>query len=394
MKEKKQDSDVIIVGGGPVGSLMAVFSASHGFRTILIDQVDPTSTLTDEFDGRTTSIAYGSTCILEEAGVWKLLISKAHPIHRIIVSDYQEAGQLDYFSNDVGDHPLGYMVENRYLRKALYARTQALKDALQWIAPAKIKTLEQGEFKSKLILESGAVLEAPLVIAADGKTSMLRSYAGIEVRKWAYDQSCLVFVAEHSLSHDDTAYERFHPNGPLATLPLDNQCSAIVWTDTPDLAQALYGLPEAEFNLKLNKRFGERLGRIHLKGQRWVYPLSGGLARTLVSQRLALIGDAGHSIHPVAGQGMNLGIRDVKSLSDLLLKAKSLGGDIGSQTLLSQYDKARKVDNASMAGMTHGLVRLFSNDYITLRKIRSLGLGLVSKLPRTKKALTRHAMGL
>lgn len=387
-----QAFDVIIVGGGPVGALMGCLTASQGLAVAIIDKVAPSVSLQAAFDGRTTSIAYGSSLILQEAGVWPYLESHAHPIHHIHVADSKGTGFLTFNGAAVGDNPLGYMIENRFLRHALLQRCRDLP-TLVYKAPETIVSTTQDHFKAHVFLQGDETLEAPLLISAEGRVSALRDKAGIPCRTWRYNQSCLVFVATHEHPHQSTAYENFHPNGPFATLPMDSHRSAIVWTEKQSLAQDIYDLEEAKFNKEMNRRF-EALGRLSLEGQKWIYPLSGLLAKSLVGQRLALVGDAGHAIHPVAGQGMNLGIRDAKTLSELLVSAKKLGGDLGSQTLLQTYSRKRRLDNASMAGMSHGLIRLFSNDNEPLRRIRSGGLSIVNRIPFIKKRITHHAMGL
>lgn len=390
---KIESFDAIIIGGGLIGSLMGCLLASKSLNVAIIEKQDPAQTLKNTFDGRTTSISYGSSLIFKEAGVWPLLESQAYPILTIKVADLKGRGFLTYAASDVGNHPMGYMVENRHLRQTLYEQCQALAP-LTYFAPMSVQDVSRESFKVRVVLENQVILEAPLLISAEGRQSPLRDKAGIGCRTWNYDQACLVFVAAHEKPHLGTAYEYFQTHGPLATLPLTDYNSAIVWTDKKSVAESLHTLPEEDFNKEMNRRFGDALGVLSLKGQRWVYPLSGLLAKTLSSHRLALVGDAGHAIHPVAGQGMNLGIRDCKALSDLLQEAKDLGGDLGSQTLLQTYARRRKIDNASMAAMTHGLIQLFSNDHQSLSYIRSKGLMIVDRLSFLKRKLARHAMGL
>jgi 2-octaprenyl-6-methoxyphenol hydroxylase len=266
-------------------------------------------------------------------------------------------------------------------------------------APAEVVELERGPGRVEATLANGTRITAPLCVACDGRESPLRTQAGIEVVRWPYRQIGIVCAIEHELPHDGIAHERFLPAGPFAMLPLPDgengeHRSSIVWTENAELAPAMMKLPDEEFAAEIARRFGDGLGRISAAGRRWAYPLGLVHARGYTAHRLALAGDAAHGIHPIAGQGLNLGLRDVAALAECIVDAARLGLDIGVGEALARYERWRRVDNLTLVAVTDALNRLFSNDIAPVRLARDLGLGLVDRLPSLKRLFMHHAMGM
>jgi 2-octaprenyl-6-methoxyphenol hydroxylase len=387
--KSKQNTDILIVGAGPIGLSMALALTRAQFNVAVIDHCDPKTFLNAAYDGRTTAIAYGSVAFFEDIGVWSKLRPHAEPIQDIFVTTERQRGHLHYRSQDIGDHPFGYIVENRQLRQQLYSKLP-----MKLHAPATIEDIQFDDHKVTVSLDQGTQIQASLCIAADGKKSALRQYADISATELPYDQTALVFVIHHSKPHLGRAFEHFLPTGPLALLPMQGNKSSMVWSLKNELANRLQALPTNEFAEEVQMRFGNTLGDLSLEGKIWSYPLSAMVSHHYIGKRLALVGDAAHTIHPVAGQGFNLGLRDVTTLATLLIENQKLGLDIGSQQVLKQYQSRRRVDTHAMTGMTDSLVRLFSNDIRTLSRFSSFGLSVTNKLPLLKRFLTRHAMGL
>jgi len=389
----KKKTDIVIVGAGPIGLSMALALSESHFNIVLVDQCDPRTFLNASYDGRTTAIAYGSVSFFDEIGIWQSLAPHAEPIHDIFVTTEQQRGFVHYRSQDVGKHPFGYIVENRQLRQQLFSKLLTFKN-LTIHAP---KTLENIIFEDQSVvaeLSDGTMIHAPLCIAADGKKSALRQYTDISTTELSYHQTSLVFVINHSKPHQGRAFEHFLSTGPLAFLPMSGSKSSVVWSLKNDLAPHFQALPADAFAEEVQMRFGDTLGDLSLEGEIWSYPLSAMVSHGYIGQRLALIGDAAHTIHPIAGQGFNLGLRDVKALTSLLMERQKLGLDIGSAQVLKQYQSQRRVDTHAMTGMTDSLVRLFSNDLQMLSRLSSIGLSITNQFPLIKRFLTRHAMGL
>ncbi len=302
---------------------------------------------------------------------------------------------MHYDHQSVGSEPLGHIVENRTLRRSLLARAQALAGpALTLAMPDKVVSVEPEAQSVQLRLAGGGAASATLVVAADGKGSMLRRLAGIDVLRWNYRQVGIVATIAHAQPHGGLALERFFPDGPLAVLPMIGQRSSIVWAAQERLARDLVPLPDDAFAEELAERIGDRLGEISLAGPRWHYPLSMTQAKRYTAPRLALVGDAARAIHPLAGQGWNLALRDVGALAELVVDAKRVGLDIGSSALLARYERWRRFDSLALIAVTDGLNRLFGNDLLPLRLVRELGLGLVERTPPLKRFFMHHAMGL
>jgi 2-octaprenyl-6-methoxyphenol hydroxylase len=386
-------TDVLIVGGGMVGLTLAAALAGAGVEVVVLDREAPSRQEMPTFDGRTSAIDWGSAQALAGIGLWPALEAVAEPILEIRVSDGPSLLFLEYRHAEIAPHPLGYIVENREIRRALHARLASLA-AAKLLAPVELAALERDRKSVRARLADGRLIEAALAIAADGRNSQLREEAGIAVTSWSYPQSGIVATIAHERPHEGVAHERFLPPGPLAFLPMRGQRSSIVWTEHSILAPALLALEEAAFAAELERRFGPYLGRLTLAGPRWSYPLQLLHAERYVDERLALIGDAAHAIHPIAGQGLNLGLRDTAALAEILVDAKRLGLDLGGADLLERYQRWRRFDNVALMAATEALNRLFSNSTPLVRLVRDLGLGIVNELPPLRRFFMRHAMGV
>ena len=396
---RAEAADLLIVGGGLVGAALAIAFGQAGLRVAVVDTLDPRAGLDAAFDGRASAIALASKRLLEAIGVWPKLERDAAPILDIRVSEGRSPFFLHYDHRESGESAFGHMIENRNLRRALHRRLKEL-DNVALLAPARIARLERGETKAEATLADGRAVEAPLVIAADGRESATRDGAGIRITRWSYDQWGIVCSIRHERRHEFTAHEHFLPSGPFAILPLvgdrkrPGHVSSIVWTERADLAPAIMALDDAGFAAELRQRAGEFLGAVELAGSRWSHPLSLQFAETTLGHRLALVGDAAHAMHPIAGQGLNMGLRDVAALAETVMDARRLGLDVGSLAVLERYRRWRHFDNALMMTATDGLNRLFSNTMRPLRLARDVGMAAVNRLPPLKRLFMRNAMGL
>jgi 2-octaprenyl-6-methoxyphenol hydroxylase len=391
-----QDAQVelIVVGGGLTGLTLGVACAGAGLEVAVIDRESPETMLSEPFDGRTTAIAHGSKQALDAIGLWPRIAVAAEPIREIRVADGASPFFLHYDHKDLGDAPLGYIVENRLLRRALMEEAAALP-TLRHLAPRAVGHVEREDARATAHLADGGRVSGALVAASDGGRSPLRRAAGIKTLHWDYPQASIVCTVRHELPHRGVAVEHFLPAGPFAILPMTGNRSSIVWTERADLAPKLLALDEARFMAELSRRFGDFLGALSLEGPRWSHPLSLLHAeRYAAAPRLALVGDAAHVIHPIAGQGLNLGIRDVAVLAELVVDQRRLGLDIGSPLLLERYERWRRFDNVMLAAVTDGLNRLFSNAVPGVALARDLGLAAVNRVPPVKRFLMRHAMGV
>ena len=386
-------ADVLIVGGGMVGGTLACALAGAGVTVAVVDP-EPASVQTDAaFDGRASAIAAGSQQILAAIGLWHDLAEDAQPILEIRVSDGRSPLFLHYDNAEIGVGPLGYMVENRALRRAVFKR-QADLSKLVLIEGRKVVSVARGPARVAAVLDDGSRVRATLAVAADGRRSAVRAGAGIPVTEWGYRQTGIVCTVAHERPHDGIAQEHFLPSGPFAILPLRGNRSSIVWTERADLAPLMMALPDAEFAAEMAQRFGDYLGALEVIGPRFSYPLALSHADSYIAPRLALVGDAAHGMHPIAGQGFNFGLRDVAALGEVVVDASRLGLDIGSMAVLTRYQGWRRFDNSLMLALTDGINRLFSNDIEPVRLARDVGLATVNRLPTVKRVLMRHAMGL
>lgn len=410
--DQEHSVDVCIVGAGPVGGTLAARLAGAGVRTALIDRAALPPMEHPDFDGRAYAIAAGSRRVLEEAGLWGRLPLAANPIRQIRVSDGRigRAASRLHLHFDVGDvadaappfegeAAFGWMVEARSLRMALNAHLHGLV-ALSVFAPAEAEVVREDD-GATVRIAGGPVLRARLVVAAEGRRSPLRAAAGIRVTHLPYRQIGMVFAIAHERPHGDVALEHFLPGGPFAQLPMAGtdegggapHVSAIVWTERDALAGHILGLDDARFTREVARRLGGHLGAIRLIGRRWTYPLSAMVVHGMTAPRLALVGDAAHGIHPIAGQGLNLGFQDVGPLADAVIDAVAAGEDPGGEAVLRRYRAARGPAVAAMTAMTDGLDRLFSNDIAPVRLARDLGIAAVQRIGPLKRVFMRRAMG-
>ena len=401
--------DVLISGGGMVGLPLGLALAQGGLKTVIADASPPAKMLDPNFDGRVSALAYASVRMLGALGVWENLVPHAQPIREILVTD-GKAGQpaspfsLHFDAQEVGAEALGHIAENRHIRAALYRAVEGCAN-LELLAPAAVKSLTVEAGGAIAQLANGEEVSASLVIAADGRESPLRAQMGVQIIGWSYPQTGIVATVEHEKPHNGVAYEHFLPSGPFAILPMTPASSSeavgqqkanrssLVWTEAKAKAPALLALDEAGFNVELARRFGAHLGATRSAGPRWSYPLSFHLARDFVRPRFALAGDCAHGIHPIAGQGLNLGLKDAAALAEVLLDAARLGRDIGALDTLKRYERWRRFDSFVLAASTDAMNRLFSNDIAPLRHLRDLGLGIVDSIGPARRFFMRHAGG-
>jgi len=390
-------ADVLISGGGMVGLPLGLALAQGGLKTVIADAVPPAKMLEPSFDGRVSALAYASVRMLRALGVWEDLAPNAQPIREILVTDGQVGKPASPFSlhfdaDEVGAEALGHIAENRHIRAALY-KTVETSSNLELMAPSVVTSVRTEAGCTVARLKDGEEISAALVIAADGRDSALRTQMGIQVIGWSYPQTGIVAIVEHEKPHNGVAYEHFLPSGPFAILPMTGNRSSLVWTEAKVKAPGLLALDEEKFNAELAQRFGAHLGKTSAAGPRWSYPLSFHIARDFVRTRFALAGDCAHGIHPIAGQGLNLGLKDAAALAEVLLDAARLGRDIGALDTLKRYERWRRFDSFALAASTDALNRLFSNDIAPLRHLRDLGLGVVDSIAPARRFFMRHAGG-
>ncbi len=398
--KKKLNPHVVIVGGGMAGLTLSCILAQQNpdLSVTLIDKDKPSDQLTHEFDGRTTAISYASSKVLHDAGVWSDIVDKGQPITTIDVQDNHSPIILNFDAKDVDDKPFGWILENRLIRFSLQSKARNLKN-LRYITSCTVSKIETVAQQAMISLNTGQALTADLVIGADGRMSTVREWADIDLIELDYRQKATVCLVKHEKPHHGLAVERFMSDGPFAILPFTDDDhghhrSALVWTEHGRHMRNFNTVSEDVFNLELQKRFDERYGAVELAGYRAQYPLKLYHAKELKAQRIALIGDAAHAIHPIAGQGLNLGMQDINVLSDLIHDALLQNEDIGANKLLNTYQKNRRFEIFAMVAATDLLNRLFSNNHAPMRILRNLGLGAVDKIPPLKKFFMRTAMGL
>ena len=384
-------TDVVIVGGGMAGLSLACAFGGAGLDCVVIDREDPATAVDAAFDGRVSALAHATCQMFKGLGIWAH-VSEAQPILDIRVSDGDSLLFLHYDHRDLGDEPFGHMVENRVTRLALLARIAELP-TVRLLAPAGVTDVRRDAARSEVHLADGTVISAPLCVGADGRNSPLRQSAGIKCAAWSYHQVGIVCTVHHELPHGGVAQERFLPAGPFAILPMTGNRSSLVWTERADLAPAMMALDEAAFTAEMASRFGDYLGALEVVGPRWSYPLALHLAERYTDRRLALVGDAAHGIHPIAGQGLNLGLRDVAALAEVIVDTARLGLDIGDAVPLERYQRWRRFDALLLAAVTDSLNRLFSNDIEPIRLARDLGLAAVNRMGPLKRVFMSHARG-
>ena len=392
-----RDFDVAISGGGLVGASLALALAPLGLKVALIEAVPQGRSEHPSFDERTTALANGSVRIFRSLGVWRQMEREATPIRRIHVSDQGRFGIARIEAAEQGLESLGCVLPNRVMGAALWEGLRA-EPGVQVIAPARVvaTTVEPGS-RTVRIERDGAEpldLRARLVVAADGARSTLREQAGIAAEHWEYSQTAIISTMSTQRFHDHTAYERFTPDGPIAVLPLADGRCGLVWTRRPQDAARLLALPDEEFLAELQSAFGFRLGRLLRIGARHSYDLALSRSERHVGDRLAIVGNAAQGLHPIAGQGFNLGLRDAASLAEVLADALAEGAtDVGDPTRLAAYARWREEDRRRIVAFTDGLVRLFGSPLGLLRGLRSIGLLAFDSLPAAKGAMARLSVG-
>jgi 2-octaprenyl-6-methoxyphenol hydroxylase len=387
-------ADVIIFGGGMVGLALAAALDSSGVSAMVVDPADPGPRKGPSFDGRTSAVSSSSMRMLRAIGVADRLAETGCPIRRIAVADGLESGGLHFDPED--DEPLGWMHENRHLRAALREAAEAGKDTwLLW--KSRVTNVDRSDHRVVVALDDGRKLNAPLLIAADGRNSATREAAGIRVARWRYKHQAIVSVLRHELPHDHVAYEIFYPTGPFALLPMTDDAgghrSAVVWSVQDEDAGGWLSLKDDDFAAEAEAAMGGFLGNIAMLAPRSSYPLGFHHAAQITSKRLALAGDAAHAIHPIAGQGLNLGFRDVAALAEVLVEGARLGLDLGDKQLLDRYQRWRSLDALSVAFATDGLARIYSVPGKTASAIRRFGMGLVGRISPIRNQLMNEARG-
>jgi 2-octaprenyl-6-methoxyphenol hydroxylase len=391
---KAVQEPVIIVGGGPIGSTLALGLAEHQIPSIVIDRVSLEDMATYPDDGRALAIAAGSQELLEHIGLWPSIASAAEPIRKILTINGNEGATLDFTSTPA--QPMGHIVEMYRLRRALadkLAEKAGPSEYIQWMAPHTIEKLEVLPHQAIVHLKDGPALQGSVVIAADGRHSTTRALAGIDMTIKDYGQKAIVFTFEHSNAHDGVAYEKFLPTGTFAILPMTKDRSSVVWTVPDALAEELLSLSEEAFDQKFMTYVPDHYTNVKRITPSWSYALAFSLPTGYVKPRFALAGDAAHVVHPLAGQGLNLGFRDVKSLLSIFFEGQQLGLDLGSITLLKRYGDQRRPDHLVLLATTNLLNRLFSNNNKILENFRNLGLSAFNDITPLKHSVIQYAMG-
>lgn len=396
--------DVVIAGGGMAGATLALGLAQGGVRVAVVEAQALETRVAPDFDGRASAIGFANFRQWRALGVAGRLEADAQAIRAITVTDGPAPGAasaqgpgafLQFDADEIADRedgePLGWMVENRHIRAALAA---ALKEAgVTVFAPARVVDVKTDARTAMITLDDGRVAEAPLVVGAEGRQSAVRDAAGIGTMGWPYRQAGVAATVALAQPHDGVARQHFMPGGPLAILPLTGNRASLVWTERSPIAKALTEGSTEAFEAHLARRFGEALGAPKLIGPRFSYPLSLSVAHALTGQRTALVGDAAHAIHPIAGQGLNMGLKDAAALAETVVEARRLGEDWGSSLVLDRYARWRRFDAAALVAATDGFVRLFSGGDPLARLVRGAGLSLVNRIGPARRFFMAEAGG-
>ncbi|MEZ5776793.1 MAG: FAD-dependent monooxygenase [Paracoccaceae bacterium] len=394
----RYDADVIITGGGLNGPALALALAGAGLSVAVIDAQPARARAEANFDGRAYALAIASKRLLAAIGVWSPLAPDAEPIREVKASDGR-AGEgpspffLHFDAGEIEEGPMGFMVEDRHLYAA-FLDAMGRAPGITHLPATTVTAQDAGPAGVTVTLSDGRELTARVLAGCDGRQSGTAIRAGISRTGWGYGQTALVCAVAHERGHDGIAHQFFMPSGPLAILPLKGNRSSIVWSEADAQARAIAALDDDDFLAVLRPRFGDFLGRIELAGGRFTYPLNLTLATSYIAPRLALVGDAAHGVHPIAGQGLNLGFRDVGALAEVMVDAHRRGEDVGAADVLERYQRWRRFDSTSLALGMDGVNRLFSNDSTALRAVRDLGMGVVGALPGLRRAFIRQAAGL
>lgn len=396
LSQVPQTVDVLIAGGGYVGLSLAL-AIKVGASDLSVAVVDLREPDVADKDGRASAIANAARTMMTTLGAWQGLEDQAQPINKMIITDSETRDPvrpvfLTFDGETKHGEPFAHMVPNGAMTKSMRARCQ--EEGVFIEAPQTVEDFQAHSGHVNIVLGDGRQVSSRLLVACDGVRSRLRDLAGIETVGWMYGQSGIVCTVSHERDHEGIAYEHFLPAGPFATLPLPGKRSSIVWTEKTATADALVNGDEFTFMLELERRFGAQFGELKLESRRVAYPLGLKLARSFIAPRLALAGDSAHGMHPIAGQGLNMGFRDTAALAEAVVDAARLGLDIGSVDVLERYQRWRRFDTAQMGVVTDILNRLFSNDMTPVRMARSFGLGVVDRLPKLKSYFINEAAGI
>lgn len=392
---KPQNYDVIVVGGGMVGLVVAAALAKHNFTIAIVESSKQQPNWNAKsFDLRVSAITRASQHILDSLGAWSRIGSmRLSPFRDMHVWDATGDGVIHFDSAEIGEPCLGHIIENSAIQSALYDVCQEYEN-IYWHQAIKPEQLMRGQKDIGLQLETGDILTASLIVGADGSNSWVRKTAEIDISSTDYKQAAVVATVKTELSHQETAWQRFLPTGPLAFLPLTEGYSSIVWSTTPEHADALLSMDDDEFCKELASAFDQKLGEIVETSKRAKFPLRSQHAKHYIQDRLALVGDAAHTIHPLAGQGVNLGFADAASLAEIVVESKQQKKDFGSYHVLRRYERWRKGENLMMLTTMTGFKSLFSNKNPLLSNLRNTGLNLTNSIKPVKNTIIRHAMGL
>ncbi len=396
-KPMAHDTDILIVGGGLAGPALAVALAQAGRRVTVIDALPPDTRGTPEFNGKSYALALASVRLLAAIGIWDRVKHNAQPMLEIKVSDGRAGeGPAPFFLHfdhaEIEEGPMGHMCEDRFLRAALLTAMNETPHITQITGTVTAQDVTADGVT--LTLSDGQRVSGRLLVGADGRESGTARRAGISRTGWDYGQTALVAAIEHDLPHHGIAHQFFMPPGPLAILPLPGNVSSIVWSESDATATRFAALSDEDFMQVLRPRFGDFLGQIALRGKRYSYPLGLTVANSFIAPRLALLGDAAHGLHPIAGQGFNAGLRDVGALAQVIDEAARRGEDFAAPDVLARYQQWRRFDTATLALTTDLTNRLFSNDNPLLRGLRDLGMGAIGAMPRLRRGFIREAAGL
>ena len=383
----------MIVGGGHVGLLLALALERLGLRPTIVDTQPVETTLCARFGGRAIALMYGSKRVFEALGLWAPLARIAEPVRAVVLEDRSTGASIVYQAAEIIDHPFGYGLETRALRRMLLELVLD-RPGIEVVAPARLSGLERAGNRSAARLDDGRRLEAALIVGADGRGSTVRARAGLDGSSREYGQTALTFAIRHQLPHDGRVREFLRPAGPLALLPIAQDLSSVTWIEATSVAQHLLAGPADALAAALREQIGGVLGAFQITGEPAGHPLSIHHARRFVAPRIALVGDAAHGIHPIHAQGFNLAVRDVATLVEVLIEAARAGRDVGDAEILMRYDRLRRADARVVAGMTDGLNSLFSNDLGPAKMLRRVGLSALDRVAPLKHLAMRRGMGL
>jgi len=390
---KKKDFDIVIVGGGMVGAALACALGDSSLKVAVLEAKEPDYNWKTEHDIRVSAITHASQRIFQNLNVWQQMLDEgACSYHEMSVWDMTGDGQIHFDSAEVGAEDLGHIIENRIIQKALQQRLIDF-DNIEFLYPFQSQQLHFDSDGVQIIDSNNNIIHANLIVGADGANSWVRKQANIELNSWDYEQTAVVAVVKTSESHRNTCWQQFMPTGPLAFLPLQQNYSAIVWSTSPQHAEFLTSLSEQKFNEELQLTFGSVLGRISIVSDKAGFPLRLRHAKQYIQNNLALIGDAAHTVHPLAGQGVNLGLLDAAALAEVLLEANNKHKNMGSFSVLRKYERQRKGGNVSMLAAMDMFKRLFSNDNLFLKGVRNFGLKMAGNSSTARSFFIKQALG-